>query len=89
MNEIAVITPHGWLWLQSADWGAAPAIGGIFAPVTSHPGSGGRAVRAAGVRQIGGAVELLGLAEARALRADEILLDVRACGVGNWDEFVR
>jgi NADPH:quinone reductase-like Zn-dependent oxidoreductase len=23
------------------------------------------------------------------LRADEVLLDVRACGVGNWDEFVR
>ncbi len=46
-------------------------------------------MRAAGVRQIGGAVELLELAEPRALRADEILLDVRACGVGNWDEFVR
>jgi NADPH:quinone reductase-like Zn-dependent oxidoreductase len=46
-------------------------------------------VRAAGVRQIGGAVELLELAEPRAPRADEILLDVRACGAGNWDEFVR
>ncbi len=46
-------------------------------------------MRAAGVRHIGGAVELLELAEPRALRADEILLDVRACGVGNWDEFVR
>ncbi len=46
-------------------------------------------MRAAGIRQIGGAVELLELAEPRALRADEILLDVRACGVGNWDEFVR
>jgi len=46
-------------------------------------------MHAAGVRQIGGAVELLELAEPRALRADEILLDVRACGVGNWDEFVR
>jgi NADPH:quinone reductase-like Zn-dependent oxidoreductase len=23
------------------------------------------------------------------LRADEILIDVRAAGVGNWDEFVR
>ena len=46
-------------------------------------------MRAAGVRQIGGAVELLELAEPRAPRADEILLDVRACGAGNWDEFVR
>lgn len=46
-------------------------------------------MRAAGVRHIDGAVEFLELAEPRALRADEILLDVRACGVGNWDEFVR
>ncbi len=46
-------------------------------------------MRAAGVRQIGSAVEPLELAEPRAPRADEILLDVRACGVGNWDEFVR
>ena len=35
-------------------------------------------MRASGVRQIGGVVELLELAEPRALRADEILLDVRA-----------
>lgn len=46
-------------------------------------------MRAAGVRQIDSAVELLELAEPRALRVDEILLDVRTCGVGNWDEFVR
>jgi len=25
----------------------------------------------------------------RALRPDEVLLDVQACGVGNWDEFAR
>ena len=31
-------------------------------------------MRAAGVRQIGGAVELLELAEPRALQADEILV---------------
>ena len=43
-------------------------------------------MRAAGVRKIGSAVELLELADPRPLRADEILLDVRACGVGNWDE---
>lgn len=46
-------------------------------------------MRAAGVRELGGSVELLELPGPRALRADEILLDVRACGVGNWDEFVR
>lgn len=46
-------------------------------------------MRAAGVRQIGGPVELLQLPAPRVLRADEVLLDVLACGVGNWDEFVR
>jgi hypothetical protein len=42
-------------------------------------------MRAAGVRHIDGAIEFLELAEPRALRADEILLDVCACGVGNWE----
>jgi NADPH:quinone reductase-like Zn-dependent oxidoreductase len=46
-------------------------------------------MRAAGVRQIGGAVEVLQLPDPRPLRGDEVLVDVRACGVGNWDEFVR
>jgi NADPH:quinone reductase-like Zn-dependent oxidoreductase len=46
-------------------------------------------VRAAGIRKIGDTVELIDLPEPRALRADEVLLDVQACGVGNWDEFVR
>ena len=46
-------------------------------------------MRAAGVRLINGAVESLGLPGPRELRADEILIDVRAAGVGNWDEFVR
>jgi NADPH:quinone reductase-like Zn-dependent oxidoreductase len=46
-------------------------------------------MRAAGIRQIDGAVELLELTQPRAIRADELLIDVRACGVGNWDEFVR
>ncbi len=46
-------------------------------------------MRAAGVRQIGGPVELLQLPAPRALRADEVQIDVQACGVGNWDEFVR
>ena len=46
-------------------------------------------VRAAGVRRFGAAVEILGLPGPRALRPDEVLIDARACGVGNWDEFAR
>ena len=46
-------------------------------------------MRAAGIRKIGDTVGLIDLPEPRVLRADEVLLDVRACGVGNWDEFVR
>jgi NADPH:quinone reductase-like Zn-dependent oxidoreductase len=46
-------------------------------------------VRAAGIRDIGGTVEPLELSEPRALRPDEVLIDVQAAGVGNWDEFVR
>ena len=46
-------------------------------------------MRAAGIRSIGDTAGPVDLPEPRALRADEVLLDVRACGVGNWDEFVR
>jgi NADPH:quinone reductase-like Zn-dependent oxidoreductase len=46
-------------------------------------------MRAAGVRRIGGAVGPVDLPGPRRLRADEILIEVRACGVGNWAEFVR
>ena len=46
-------------------------------------------MRAAGVRRLGDAVELLELPAPRALRPDEVLLDVHACGVGNWDEISR
>ena len=46
-------------------------------------------MRAAGVRQFGGVVEVLELPGPRRLRPDEVLIDVRVCGVGNWDEFVR
>jgi NADPH:quinone reductase-like Zn-dependent oxidoreductase len=49
----------------------------------------GRGVRAAGIREIGDAVELLELPGPRALRPDEVLIEVRAAGVGNWDEFGR
>jgi len=46
-------------------------------------------MRAAGIRRIGAAIELLEVPGPRALRPDEVLLDVHACGVGNWDEFAR
>ena len=46
-------------------------------------------MRAAGIRQIGDAIELLEFPAPRALRPDEVLLDVQACGVGNWDELAR
>jgi len=46
-------------------------------------------VRAAGVRRFGDPVEVLALPGPRGLRPDEVLIDVRASGVGNWDEFAR
>ena len=48
-----------------------------------------RAVRGAGVRRFGGPVEVLEVPGPRGLRPDEVLIDVQACGVGNWDEFAR
>jgi NADPH:quinone reductase-like Zn-dependent oxidoreductase len=46
-------------------------------------------MRGAGVAALGGRVRVLELPGSRSLRADEVLLDVRACGVGNWDDFIR
>ena len=46
-------------------------------------------MKAAGIREFGGPVELLELPGPRALRPDEVLIDVRACGVGNWDEIAH
>ena len=46
-------------------------------------------MRAAGVRQFGDQVEILELPEPRALRPDEVLIEVRAAGIGNWDEIAR
>ena len=46
-------------------------------------------MRAAGVTEFGGPVRVLDLPGPRPLRPDEVLLDVRAAGVGNWDEFIR
>jgi NADPH:quinone reductase-like Zn-dependent oxidoreductase len=46
-------------------------------------------MRAAGVTEIGGPIEVLELEEPPALAGDEVLIEVRAAGVGNWDEIVR
>jgi NADPH:quinone reductase-like Zn-dependent oxidoreductase len=46
-------------------------------------------MRVAGIRRIGGAVELIDVPEPGPLAADEVLIEVRSTGVGNWDEIVR
>lgn len=46
-------------------------------------------MRGAGIRAIGGTVEILDLPEPRPLAGDEVLIEVRAAGAGNWDEIVR
>src|SRR5205809_7428378 len=46
-------------------------------------------MQVAGIRRIGDRVEIMEVSELRPLAGDEVLLEVRAAGVGNWDEFVR
>ena len=46
-------------------------------------------MQVAGIREVGGRVELIDVAGPRPLAGDEVLLEVMAAGVGNWDEFVR
>jgi NADPH:quinone reductase-like Zn-dependent oxidoreductase len=41
------------------------------------------------IRHIGGEVEMIDVSGPRRLAEDEVLIEVRAAGVGNWDEFVR
>ena len=41
------------------------------------------------VRWLGGEVETLELDDPRPLAADEVLIDVRGAGVGNWDNIIR
>ncbi len=43
----------------------------------------------AGIRSVAGAVEAIDVDDPRSLAADEVLIEVRAAGVGNWDEYVR
>ena len=46
-------------------------------------------MRAAGISEFGGAVGRIDLPDPRPLAEDEVLIEVRAAGVGNWEEFVR
>ena len=46
-------------------------------------------MRVAGIRRVDARVEMIEASEPRPLAGDEVLLEVRAAGVGNWDEFVR
>ena len=48
-----------------------------------------REMQVAGIRRVGAHVEMIERGEPRPLAEDEVLLEVRAAGVGNWDEFVR
>ena len=43
----------------------------------------------AGVRRTGGDVGMIDVSGPRPLAGDEVLIEVRAAGVGNWDEIVR
>jgi NADPH:quinone reductase-like Zn-dependent oxidoreductase len=46
-------------------------------------------MRAAGVSEFGGVVGRIDLPDPRPLADDEVLIEIRAAGVGNWEEFVR
>src|SRR5689334_11218651 len=49
----------------------------------------GQEMHVAGIRLLGAPVEMIEVNEPRPLARDEVLLEVRAAGVANWDEFVR
>jgi len=46
-------------------------------------------MQVAGIRRVGAPVEMIEVGEPRPLADDEVLLEVRAAGVANWDEIVR
>src|SRR6266480_7760801 len=48
-----------------------------------------RQMRAAGIDAFGDAVRMLDLSAPSSPAPDEVVISVRAAGVGNWDEFVR
>ncbi len=46
-------------------------------------------MRVAGIRSAGGTVETIDVPDPRPLAEDEVLIEVRAAGVANWDDIVR
>jgi NADPH:quinone reductase-like Zn-dependent oxidoreductase len=46
-------------------------------------------MRTAGIRALGGPVEQLELPDPPSPTGDEVLIEVRAAGIANWDDFVR
>jgi len=46
-------------------------------------------VKGAGILEIGGRVQLVDLPELASLKSDEVLMEVHAAGVANWDELIR
>ena len=46
-------------------------------------------MRGAGISEFGAAVGWIDLPDPRPLANDEVLIEIRAAGVGNWEEFVR
>ena len=46
-------------------------------------------MRVAGIKEFGGAVTALEVQDPRSLREREVLVSVRAAGVGNWDDIAR
>src|SRR5438309_3037640 len=46
-------------------------------------------MRAAGIEHYGDSVRPITIAEPRRLEPDELLVQVRAAGVGNWDDIAR
>ena len=42
-------------------------------------------MQVAGIRRVGARVEMIEAGEPRPLAGDEVLLEVRAAGVGNWE----
>ncbi|HEY9287436.1 MAG TPA: NADP-dependent oxidoreductase [Candidatus Dormibacteraeota bacterium] len=48
-----------------------------------------KGMKAAGIREIGGQVQALELADPPNLKPDELVIEVRAASAANWDEIVR
>ena len=46
-------------------------------------------MRAAGITALGKPIDILDLDDLASPAADEVLIDVAAAGIGNWDELVR